>query len=69
MDESLAACHLFSFGPALIVDGKGIVDHVSLARPGRIPWSEISGFRTARVTGNRVLVIRAREHRAKTHRR
>jgi hypothetical protein len=58
---AVAARHVASFGPALVLDREGIVDQASLARVGRIRWSAIAGFRIARVTGNRLLVIRLRE--------
>ncbi len=57
----VAGRHVFRFGPALVIDAEGVDDFVSLARLGRIPWSEIAGFRSARLTSIDLLVIRLRD--------
>lgn len=59
----IALRYVAYFGPALVLDAQGIVDSVSLARLGRIPWSNIAGFRSGSLTGNPLLVIRLRDAR------
>ena len=62
----VAARHVLYFGPAFVVDAEGIIDMASLARPGRIPWSNIAGFRAATLTGQSLLVVRLRDAEAAT---
>jgi hypothetical protein len=48
---------LFERAPGLIIDAQGIVDNSSGVSAGRIPWSDIQGFRTMTVQGQRFLTI------------
>jgi hypothetical protein len=56
-------CGLYAFfkffdsAPGLIIDAHGIVDNSSGVSAGRIPWSDIQGFRTMTVQRQRFLTI------------
>lgn len=44
--------------PGLILNARGIVDNSSAVAAGFIPWSEVTGVETYRVSSQRMLVIR-----------
>ena len=48
---------LFDTEPGLIVDAEGIVDNSSAVSAGRIPWSDICGFKIKSVQKQRFLTI------------
>jgi hypothetical protein len=52
-----ALLKLFDTAPGLIVDAEGIVDRSSLGSVGRIPWSDIRGFKVTTVRKQRFLTV------------
>ena len=60
-----AVLRLFDTAPGLIVDAEGIVDNSSGVSAGRIPWSDISGFKIRSVQRQRFLTIEV--HNAETY--
>ena len=48
---------LFDTAPGLIVDAEGIIDNSSGVSAGRIPWSDISGFKISTIQKQRFLTI------------
>jgi hypothetical protein len=60
-----ALLKLFDNAPGLIVDAEGLVDNSSGVSAGRIPWSDISGFKIRSVHKQRFLTIEV--HNAETY--
>jgi hypothetical protein len=49
--------------PGLIIDREGIVPNLSSAPIGRIPWSDITGFRIYELMGTRFVVVDVADHK------
>jgi len=56
-----ASRKLFDPAPGLIIDAEGIVDNSSGISAGRIPWSEIKGFKVTTIKRQRFLTIEVRD--------
>jgi hypothetical protein len=48
-------------GPGLVIDAQGIVDNSSGIAAGRVPWSEIEGFKVHQVQSQRFLAVLVRD--------
>lgn len=48
-------------GPGLVIDAQGIVDNSSGIAAGRVPWSEIEGFKVHQVQSQRFLAVQVRD--------
>ena len=50
--------------PALIINQKGIVDNISMAKAGFIPWKNINGCLIGKLSGVDQLMIKVKDHHA-----
>jgi hypothetical protein len=48
---------LFDIKPGLIFNREGIIDNASVASPGFIPWSEITGIDIFEINGQKMLIV------------
>lgn len=48
---------LFDKSPGLILNSEGIIDNASVASPGFIPWSEITGIDIFEISGQKMLIV------------
>jgi hypothetical protein len=55
-----ASRKLFDSAPGLVIDTAGIVDNSSSISAGRIPWSDIEGFKVRTIKRQRFLTIEVR---------
>ena len=59
-----ASRKLFDSSPGLIIDAEGLVDNSSGISAGRIPWSDITGFKVSTIQRQKFLSIEVRNPEA-----
>lgn len=50
--------------PALVINQKGIIDNISMAKAGFIPWSNINGCLIGKLSGVDQLMIKVKDHKS-----